>query len=278
MGKLSAKICMPFGAETMENDPCTVETTRNYNAGTGTRQDTSAQVKERNRQAFQRRIAQQKSRIHAAEPNTFKFSGAEQLKFAGAEQKTSGISGDEPQLRAALADLEEMKVLMARITASLYALQFPVQAPRCPQLPRDDTFAMPPTMAPALADLIANLARERSSAHSWPEEEIHNDIGALAAHRVGEMILCDDDGPNYFSSEEVGADGVASGYWPSPRVEGRDGAEVGSVASDVGPSEGAAWRDGAVVGSVASVVGPSEGRVTRESVAMPHVHERHPSK
>jgi len=23
MGKLSAKICMPFGAETMENDPCT---------------------------------------------------------------------------------------------------------------------------------------------------------------------------------------------------------------------------------------------------------------
>jgi len=29
---------------------------------------------------------------------------------------------------------------------------------------------------------------------------------------------------------------------------------------------------------VASVVGPSEGRVTRESVAMPHVHERHPSK
>ena len=28
---------MPFGAETMENDPCTVETTRNYNAGTGTR-------------------------------------------------------------------------------------------------------------------------------------------------------------------------------------------------------------------------------------------------
>ena len=46
---------MPFGAETMENDPCTVETTRNYNAGTGTRQTTSAQAKERNRQAFQRR-------------------------------------------------------------------------------------------------------------------------------------------------------------------------------------------------------------------------------
>jgi len=112
---------MPFGAETRENDPCTVETTRNYNAGTGTRQTTSAQAKERNRQAFQRRRAQQKSRIHAAEPNTLKFSGAEQLKFAGAEQKTSGISGAEPQIRAALAYLEEMKVHMARITASLYA-------------------------------------------------------------------------------------------------------------------------------------------------------------
>ena len=72
MGKLSAKICMPFGAETMENDPRTAETTRNYNAGTGTRQTTSAQVKERNRQAFQRRIAQQKSRLHAAELNTSK--------------------------------------------------------------------------------------------------------------------------------------------------------------------------------------------------------------
>jgi len=110
----------------MENDPCTVETTRNYNARTGTRQNTSAQAKERNRQAFQRIMAQQKSRSHAAEPSTLKFSGAEQLKFAGAEQKTSGISGDEPQLRAALADLGEMKVLMARITASLYALRFPV--------------------------------------------------------------------------------------------------------------------------------------------------------
>jgi len=43
-----------FGGETRENDPCTVETTRNYNAGTGTRQTTSAQAKERNRQAFQR--------------------------------------------------------------------------------------------------------------------------------------------------------------------------------------------------------------------------------
>ena len=59
-GQIESKIFMPFGAETMENDPCTVETTRNYNAGTGTRhrQTTSAQVKERNRQAFQRRIAQ----------------------------------------------------------------------------------------------------------------------------------------------------------------------------------------------------------------------------
>ena len=271
---------MPFGAETMENDPCTVETTRNYNAGTGTRQTTSAQAKERNRQAFQRRIAQQKSRIHAVEPNTLKFSGAEQLKFDGAEQTTSGPSGANLQLRAALADLEEMKVLMARITASLYALQYPAQAPRCPQLPRDDTFARPPTMAPALADLIANLARERSSAYSWPEEEKHNDIGALTAHRIGEMILCDNDGSNYFSSEEVGADGVASGKSPSPRVVCRDGAAVssvtsvvgpsadvecsdgavvGSVASDVGPSEGVGCSDGAVVGSVASVVGPSEG-------------------
>ena len=32
MGKLSATICVPFGAETMENDPCTVGTTRNYTA------------------------------------------------------------------------------------------------------------------------------------------------------------------------------------------------------------------------------------------------------
>jgi len=43
---------MPFGAETMENDPCTAETTRNYNAGTGTRRTTSAQAKEQNRQAL----------------------------------------------------------------------------------------------------------------------------------------------------------------------------------------------------------------------------------
>jgi hypothetical protein len=33
----------------VENDPCTVGTTRNYTAGTGNRQNTSAQVKERNR-------------------------------------------------------------------------------------------------------------------------------------------------------------------------------------------------------------------------------------
>jgi len=39
-GQIESKIFMPFGAETMENDPCTVETTRNYNAGTGTRQTT----------------------------------------------------------------------------------------------------------------------------------------------------------------------------------------------------------------------------------------------
>jgi len=110
----------------MENDPCTVETTRNYNAGTGARQDTSAQAKERNRQAFQRRIAQKKLRILVAKPKTLKFSGAERLKFFGAVQKTSGISRAEPRLRAALADLDEMKVLMARITANLYALQFTV--------------------------------------------------------------------------------------------------------------------------------------------------------
>ena len=69
------------------------------------------------------------------------------------------------------------------------------------------------------------------------------------------MILCDDDGPNYFSSEEVDADGMASGYSPSPRVEGRDRAAVSSVASVIGPSEGVACSDGAVVSSVASVIG-----------------------
>jgi len=39
----------------MEYDPYAVETTRNYNTGTGTRQNISAQAKERNRQAIQRR-------------------------------------------------------------------------------------------------------------------------------------------------------------------------------------------------------------------------------
>ena len=67
MGKLSATICVPFGAETVENDPCTVGATRNYTAGAGNRQNTSAQAKERNRQAFQRRMAQKTSRIHVAE-------------------------------------------------------------------------------------------------------------------------------------------------------------------------------------------------------------------
>jgi len=77
MGKLSATICVPFGAETVENDPCTVGTTRNYTAGTGNRQNTSAQAKERNRQAFQRRMAQKTSRIHVAERETSQVFGAE---------------------------------------------------------------------------------------------------------------------------------------------------------------------------------------------------------
>jgi len=34
----------------------------------------------------------------------------------------SGISGVEPRLRAALADLVEMKMLMARVMASLHGL------------------------------------------------------------------------------------------------------------------------------------------------------------
>ena len=111
------------------------------------------------------------------------------------EPKTSGISGAEPRLRVALAALEEMKVLMARVTATLHALQFPVQPPSCP---------LQPSMEPALADLIANLARESSSAHSWSEEEEHNDIGARAAHRVGEMVLCDDIRHINVSSEDEG--------------------------------------------------------------------------
>jgi len=65
--------CVPFG---------TVETTINCNAWTGTRQNTSAQVKEWKRRALQRRMAQQKSRIH------IQFSEPEKLKFSGAEQKT----------------------------------------------------------------------------------------------------------------------------------------------------------------------------------------------
>ena len=85
MGELSATICVPFGAETVENDPCTVGTTRNYTAGTGNRQNTSAQAEERNRQAFQRRISQKTSRIHVAERET--------SQVFGAEPKTSGISG-----------------------------------------------------------------------------------------------------------------------------------------------------------------------------------------
>jgi len=118
MGKLIAKICVPFGSETVENDPCTAGTARNYTAGTGNRQKTSAQAKEWNRQAFQRRMAQKTSRIHVAERAT--------SQVFGAEPKTSGISGAEPWLRAALVALEEMKVLMARVTVILHALQFTV--------------------------------------------------------------------------------------------------------------------------------------------------------
>jgi len=107
MGKLSATICVPFGAETVENDPCTVGPTRNYTAGTG---NTSARAKERNRQAFERRMAQKTPRIHVAERET--------PQVFGAVPKTSGIYGAEPRLRVALAALEEMKVLMARVTTN----------------------------------------------------------------------------------------------------------------------------------------------------------------
>jgi hypothetical protein len=100
MGKLSATICVPFGTETVENDPCTFGATRNYTAGTGNRQSTSAQAKEPNRQAFQRRMAQKTSRIHVAERET--------SQVFGAEPKTSGISGAEPWLRVALAALNEI--------------------------------------------------------------------------------------------------------------------------------------------------------------------------
>jgi len=50
----------------------------------------------------------------------------ETFQVFGAEPKTSGISGAEPRLRVALAALEKMKVLMARVAATLHALQFPV--------------------------------------------------------------------------------------------------------------------------------------------------------
>jgi len=201
MGKLSATICVPFGAETVENDPCTVGTTRNYTAGTGNRQSTSAQAKVRNRQAFQRRVAQKTSRIHVAERET--------SQVFGAEPKPSGISGAEPRLRVALAALEEMEVLMARATATLHALQFPVQPSRCP---------LQPSMGPSLADLIANLARDSSSAHSWSEEEEHNDIGARAAHRVGEMVLCDDIRHINVSSEDEARSGLGGSAEPSRGV------------------------------------------------------------
>jgi len=48
---------------------------------TGDRQYTSAQAKERNRQAFQRRMAQKASRIHVAEQETSQSCGAEQRRF-----------------------------------------------------------------------------------------------------------------------------------------------------------------------------------------------------
>ena len=64
MGESSATIQVPFGEETIEPSG------RNCTSGTGNRQYTSAQAKERNRQAFQRRIAQKTSRIHVAERET----------------------------------------------------------------------------------------------------------------------------------------------------------------------------------------------------------------
>jgi len=144
---------------------------------------------------------------------------------------------------------------MARVTVTLYALQFNMQAPKCPQQPRNDTTTM---LEPSLADLIANLASERSSAHVRTEEEKNNDIGALAAHRVGEMALCGDEGRSYGSSDEAGVAGVALGLAPSQSVECSDGAVVGSVGSADVPSEGVERSDGAVVGSVGSADVPSE--------------------
>ena len=58
VGILSATICVPFGAETVENDPCTVGTTRNYTAGTGNRQNTSAQAKELELELIQTQMTQ----------------------------------------------------------------------------------------------------------------------------------------------------------------------------------------------------------------------------
>ena len=53
-----------------------------------------------------------------------------------------------------------------------------------------------------------------------------NDIGALAAHLVGEMVMCDDIGHNNGSSEEEDVRGVASVAVARQRVEGSDGEEV----------------------------------------------------
>jgi hypothetical protein len=125
-----------------------------------------------------------------------------------------------------------------------HALQLPVQPPRCP---------LQPTTDPALADLIANFVRESSSAHSWSEEEEHNDIGALAAHRLGEMVLCDDIRHSNVSSEDEGVRGVASVAVARQRVECSEGAAVGSVGSVDVPSQRAECGEGAVVGSVGSV-------------------------
>jgi len=81
--------------------------------------------------------------------------------------------------------------------------------------------------------------RLSSSAHSWSEEEEHNDIGARAAHRVGEMVLCDD-------------------IRHSQRTECGEGAVVGLVGSVDVPSQRVVFGEGAVVGSVGSVDVPSQ--------------------
>ena len=59
-------------------------------------------------------------------------------------------------------------------------------------------------MVSAHAELHANLARERYGSHSWSEEEKKNDLRALAARSVGEVVLCDGIGHNYGSSEKEG--------------------------------------------------------------------------